>query len=280
MPRRSLTGKPDAMAPRDRGPHYKAVALRTLASLAGGDRRTRTLHLLRTHLRRLQAFLELVGEEDNAEVIAGCVGRLSRLRELQVFEGYLQRIDAPKRDRRKVAERLDALHAKTLGKHVYRKIQAAVKHHALPPVPTTKDWMAARMATLRRRNAEKLRQLIARAEASPRRKVLHELRLTIKTIRYQEEWVLGRPFARPEVIAWLKQAQSVLGAYEDLAAFRKLAAKWALRSGDRIKKDWRRARKKARAVPAGLHAQLDHLAGRRLRLVPARRLPDKPAVAV
>lgn len=280
MRQRAVTGKQHAKAPREQAPHYQSVALRALASLEGGDRRTKTLHRLRTHLRRLQAFLELVGEDDNAQVIAGCVGRLSRLRELQVFQGYLERLKAPEGDRRQVEKRLKALHKKHAARHLYRRLQATVKHHALPPVPTTKDWMATRMAALRRRNAERLRQLIARAEASPRRRVLHNLRLTIKTIRYQEEWALGRPFARPEVIAWLKQAQTVLGHYEDLAEFRKLAAKWELRSEGRIKKDWRRARKKARAIPAGLHAHLDHLAGRKLRLLPARQLPDQPAVAV
>lgn len=273
---------PSATPPRDtrqRAPHYQAVALRALASLEGGDRRMKTLHRLRTHLRRLQAFLELVGEDDNAEVIAGCVARLSRLRALQVFEWYLEQMDAPKRDRKKIGARLEALHARLGRKHVYRKIQGAVKHHALPPVPSSQDWMAARMATLRRRNAERLRQLIAKAESSPRRKTLHNLRLTLKTIRYQEEWALGRPYARPEVTAWLKQAQTALGKYEDLAEFRKLAAAWDLRSAGAIEKAWRRARKRARALPARLLPRLDGLAGRRLRLVPARPLPAKRATA-
>jgi len=252
------------------------VALRALASLAGGDRRAETLHRLRTHLRRLQAFLELVGEEDNAARIAESVSRLSRLRALQVFARYLERLDAPQKDRRKVEARLAALHDTLLSKHLYGKLQGTVKHYALPPVPSSPDWMATRLATQRQRHAERLRQLIARAEASPRRKRLHGLRLAIKSIRYQEEWALGQPYARPAVLAWLKRAQTALGDYEDLAEFRKLAAKWKLRSLPAIEKDWRRTRKRARATPVRLHARLDGLAGQRLRLVPARQRRGQP----
>jgi CHAD domain-containing protein len=123
------------------------------------------------------------------------------------------------------------------------------------------------MATLRRANAEALLRRLDAAEEQPRRKRLHELRLKVKSIRYQEEWALGQPYERPDLISQLKQAQAVLGDYEERAQFRKLAAKLRLKSFERIEKGWRRARERAQAVPVDLRSVAESMTGGRLRLV-------------
>lgn len=252
---------------------YRATVLHTLALLAAGDRRPKTLHRLRTHLRRLQAYLELVGEEENAAIMARCVSRFSRLRTLQVFKPYLDHLGAPGRDRRLVHEQIQAVQRRLKDKHTYRKVERLVEHHALPPTPTSSDWMGRRIIALRRMHADRLRKLIAKTEAEPRRKPLHTLRLTIKFIRYQEEWALGEPYARPDLVAWLKHAQTVLGEYEELAQFRKLTAKLALTSQASVERDWRRARKRARALPARIQERIEALTSKRLRLL----LPRPPS---
>ena len=48
----------------------RSVVLRALDSLSAGHSRQKVLHRLRTHFRRLQAYLELVGEERNAQIMA------------------------------------------------------------------------------------------------------------------------------------------------------------------------------------------------------------------
>ncbi len=92
----------------DRQVRYRAVVLRALARLSAGDTDPMTLHRTRTHLRRLQAYLELVGEARNADTIARCVMRLSKLRMLHVFMHYLKTHDAPRPDRKAAKRRLRA----------------------------------------------------------------------------------------------------------------------------------------------------------------------------
>ncbi|TAJ07355.1 MAG: CHAD domain-containing protein [Nitrospirae bacterium] len=256
---------------QDRAARYRATVLHALALLAAGDRRAKTLHRLRTHLRRLQAYLELVGEEENAAIMARCVSRFSRLRTLQVFKPYLDHLGAPGRDRRLVHEQIQAMQRRLKDKHAYRKVERLVEHHALPPTPASFDWMGRRIIALRRMHADRLRKLIAKTEAEPRRKPLHTLRLMIKSVRYQEEWALGEPYARPDLVAWLKHAQTVLGNYEERAQFRKLAGRLGLKSRRAIEQDWHRARDRARAMPDHLHKRLGTLATTRLRLLPGRR---------
>lgn len=257
----------DFRAGDDRAARYQTVALHALARLSGGDIRPKTVHRLRTHLRRLQAYLELVGEDRNAQIMAKCVSRLSLLRTLQVFERYLARLGASKSDARRIKDRLRRRRAKLDRKQVYRKIERRVRRHALPPTPASPDWMAGRMERLRREHAKTLHDLITEATANSQRKTLHALRLMIKSIRYQEEWALDQAYARPDLVSWLKRAQSVLGDYEERAQFHKLAHTLGLKSYAKIVKDWRRARTRARALPARLTGMIEELAGRRLRLL-------------
>jgi len=257
----------------DRPVRYRAVVLQALARLSDGETDHATLHRTRTHLRRLQAYLELVGEERNADTIARCVVRLSKLRTLHVFAQYLKTHDAPRSDRKTVKRRLRATREKLERAGAYARIERIVRRHALPPTPANPEWLAERMKAARHAHADALRQLVARAGARPRRKTLHRLRLLIKSIRYQEEWALDRPYAMPALVRRLKHVQTVLGDYEDLVQFRKLTRSLGLRSSAIITQHWRKARKRARALPADLVEYLGMTARSRIRLVGSLQAP-------
>ena len=265
----------DLPAEDDRAARYQTVSLHALAKLSAGDVRPKTVHRLRTHLRRLQAYLELVGEDRNAEIMANCASRLSPFRTLQVFERYLSRLRAAPSDIRKVKDCIRKKRVKLDRRQVYLKIERRVRRHALPPTPASPDWMADRMEKLRREHAKSLHELISEAIANPRRETLHALRLKIKPIRYQEEWALDQAYARPEIVGRLKRAQSVLGDYEERAQFRKLARTLHLKSYAKILKDWRRARTRARTLPTKLTGLIGALTGRGLRLVEPGLPPNR-----
>lgn len=261
---------------RDLSSHYQTVSIQALASLAKGDVRPETLHRLRTHLRRLQAFLELVGEDTNACVMADCVSRFSRLRTLQVLEQYLKRIEAPASDVKAVQDRIRSARRKLARKQAYREVERLVRRHAIPPMPAAGNWLAMRMGHLRDLNATALHDLAAKAAARPRRKRLHALRLKIKSVRYQEEWALHEAAGRPALVAWLKKAQTVLGEYEERGQFRKLARTLPLHSARTIEKAWRKARKRARALPEQIIEHVTEIAPRPLRLVRSEQA-EQPA---
>ncbi|HYM38084.1 MAG TPA: CHAD domain-containing protein [Nitrospiraceae bacterium] len=241
---------------KDRPAHYRAVVLHALERLSDGDTRPKTLHRARTNLRRLQAYLELVGEHRNADSIAGCVTRLSKLRTLQVFERYLSKLGAPRFDLKAVKRHFRARQKKLQQKHVYTMIERIVRRQGLQSTQANPAWLAERMQIVRKAHAGALRRLTAEAGIKPRRKMLHQLRLLIKSIRYQEEWALEHPPARSGLIQQLKYAQTVLGDYEDLAQFRKLARALDLRSAEAIDNAWEKARRRARALLACLVERL------------------------
>ncbi len=257
----------DLRAHDERAARYQAVALNALSSLSSGDLRPQTLHRLRTHLRRLQAYLELVGENRDAKTISKCVSRLSRLRTLQAFEQYLTRLGAPESDLWIIRDRIRTTLATLERKDTFWKIEHNMHWHSLSAEPADPDWMPEHLHALRRTNANVLRELTAKANANPRRKTLHALRLRIKSIRYQEEWALDEDYARPVLVNQLKRVQSILGRYEERAQFRKLARALDLESYAQIVKGWRRARTRARAIPHELTGIIEGLSGRRLRLV-------------
>lgn len=261
----------------DRPARYRTVVLQALTRLSGGDENHETLHRARTHLRRLQAYLELVGEDRTAGTIDRCVTQLSKLRTLQVFERYLAKLGAPRSDRKAVTRRLRTAREKLDRARTYPAIERVVRKLASAPPPATTAWLADRMQAARQAHADTLRQLVARIGAKPRRKTLHRLRLLIKSIRYQEEWALDQPYAMPDLVQRLKHVQAVLGEYEDLVQFRKLARVLDLRSSAAIKKQWRRVRTRARALPVNLIAYLGVAAEPRIRLVGSRRTPAQVA---
>lgn len=256
----------------DRPARYREVALKALARLSGGDTDAATLHRARTHLRRLQAYLELVGENRRAASIGRCVARMSKLRMLQVFLHYLKMHDAPRSDRKSVRRRLRATREELARARVYAAIERMVRRQALPAAPMDPARLAELMQAARDAHAEALRRLTARAGTKAGRKLLHRIRLVVKSVRYQEEWALGRPFARRGVIRGLKHTQKVLGDYEDLVHFRKLARSMDLRSLPAITKAWRKARARARSLPATLRARLGLIAG-----YPPRLVENRPA---
>lgn len=257
---------------------YQTIVLHDLNNLAGRDTRPKTLHRLRTHLRRLQAYLELVGEEANATLMADCVSRFSPLRTLQVLDAYLAKLEAPDSDLQAVRDRIQARRERLARTHVYRDVERLVRRHAIPPVPVGQEWLAQRMHHLRELNGIALRELALKASEQPRRKTLHLLRLKIKSVRYQEEWALHEAHARPDMVAWLKHAQAVLGEYEERGQFRKLARKLGLTCSKDIQRDWRHARKRARALPSRLLEKVKTFPPMGLRLVKTDRRESGVAV--
>lgn len=236
----------------ERAARAQTVILQGVTTLSEGDERPETLHRLRTNFRRLQAYFELADKSKEAGAIAQCVSRLSRLRTLQVFQKYLVRKGAAKADVRIVQALVRDHVAKLKEKHVYRKIRQQVWQYASLTTPTIFDGMAGERQVLRYQQGERFQKVLAATIDKPRRKKLHQLRLLIKSIRYQEEWASDRRSARTEFINRLKHIQDVLGKYEELTEFRKLARDLELDAKGQIIKDWRRARRRARALPAQL----------------------------
>jgi CHAD domain-containing protein len=187
---------------------------------------------------------------------------------LQVLARRLKQFDAPRSDRRIVKRRIKAERRKLDRTHAYETLARLVRRQMAAAAPWDADRAAGRIRTARAEHAASLRRLVARAGSAPRRKALHELRLEIKAVRYQEERLSGTAAALPKLVRQLKRVQTVLGEYEDLVQFRRLARELDLRSASRIEKAWRRARTRARAVPAGLAGLLAFLGRPRIQPVP------------
>lgn len=228
--------------------HFQRIVLKTLDRLAAGDGRPKTLHRLRTHLRRLQAFYDMIEQPDRAEVVGDCVSRLSKLRSFHVFHRFLQDHDGPRSDLRMIRSRIRTEEKTLRRSERYHAIQESVRIHPSYPHEMVKPWSASRVALLRRGQEATLRRLLEEARADPRRKRLHALRLAVKTARHQEEWFLDQPYGRARLVKRLKKAQRVLGRYGELVQFRKLARKLRLKSHGTIVKACRRSQKPARAL--------------------------------
>jgi hypothetical protein len=233
---------------------YQKDVLKTLVQLSQGALRRSAVHYLRTRLRRLQALLELSGNERGAVKLARSTSRLSPLRTWQVFEQYLRRAGAPASDLRKVRSARRGAEREIARKQVLRRIHRRLARLGAPQAvrPVHRFTMAHAA------HARTLHTLMEQASHRPRRKILHVLRLTIKTIRYQEELAAQFGWSDLSLLNQLREVQTVLGRYEERAQFRKLARKLNLRSVIAIGKDWRAARKEARIVPARL-PELVHL---------------------
>jgi CHAD domain len=239
--------------------HYDRTARQALRSLANDHDSPKTLHHLRTHLRRLQAYLDLSGDVRQTEILSSCVSELSPLRTLHVFEEYLKRTDARRKDIEEIRRRIAAAADKMRRRRVYENMVSRLNGLQIPPSPSAPHWLQQRLRGARHGHLEALRELMTAASKRPRRRVLHALRLRLKTIRYQEEWAAGKSRRDRTLLSQLKRAQTVLGDYEDLVQFRKLARDLSGRTRTRVKKDWRRARKKARRLASRLQAVVDRL---------------------
>lgn len=227
--------------------------------MSAGDTHPEVLHRLRVNLRRLQAHCELMGEEAKAAQIARCVSKFSHLRSLQVFQQYLSRIEAPRADSAKLQGLILNARAELHHRNSLRKVERCLWKMALTEEGSGNERLSGRLDLLRQVHLHELDNLIQTAIGKPRRKRLHALRLRIKAIRYQEEWALEKRERRSTFLKRLKDVQTTLGEFEELAEFRKLAKQLDFESRPRITKDWRRARKRARALPTHLGWILDHL---------------------
>jgi len=239
---------------------YQATVLRLIRQLMAGHGHADTVHSIRTHCRRLQAVLELCDNDDRAAVMAQSVRRLSRLRALQVFRQYLTKIEAPESDLAAVEAWIVKRERKLSRTQAYHKIEQAVWKQALPTIAPPSRSLRGRLEVLRHEHERRLERLIKAAADEPRRKRLHALRLALKTIRYQTEWLPGRTEPKQALLKRIKQVQGWLGRYEELADFKRWGKGLAVPVRDRIQKDWKRARKRARAVPENLAWLVDALA--------------------
>ncbi len=231
---------------------YQATVLQLVRRVMAGQCSPDRVHAIRTHCRRLQALLELCGDEKRAVVMAHSVRRLSKLRALHVFQQYLRKIEAPAADVAALDLRIVAKQQHLTRTQAYRKIEQAVWKHALPTLTHLNRSLRDRLEVLRHVHGEHLKCLIATALKKSRRKHLHALRLALKTIRYQTEWLPGRRGPKRMLMKRIKQVQALLGRYEELADFRQWGTELDLTMQARIRKDWKRARKRARSVPAEL----------------------------
>lgn len=237
----------------------QSTVLRLLRQVIGGDEHADTIHAIRTHCRRLQALLELCGDDDRAAAMADCVGRLSRLRALQVFRQYLIRHDAPHKDLAWVEERISRKTSKLIRTEAYHKIEQVVWKQALPGIASPAHSFSRRLDELRHEHERRLKRLIAAAFDKPKRKRLHALRLALKTIRYQTEWLPGRAATKQELLSHLKRVQTLLGKYEEMADFHRWSKQLSRPLRMRITKDWKRARKRARQTPGEMSWLVDAL---------------------
>jgi len=243
---------------------YQATVLRLIRHAMAGDGTADTIHSIRTHCRRLQAVLELCNNRDRAAMMARTVSRLSRLRALQVFRQYLMKIEAPESDITAVEAWIVEREHKLTRAQTYRKIEQAVWKQALPMITPPGLSLKHRLEVLRHEHERLLSRLIEKALEKPRRKRLHALRLALKTIRYQTEWLPGQAAAKQDGLKRIKQVQALLGRYEEMADFRRWGKRLNLTVQARIERDWKRARRRARRVPEELSWLLDALAAGRL----------------
>src|SRR5436309_2802846 len=207
-----------------------------------------TVHRLRTHLRRLQAYAEFLQRPRIAARLAECVSWLSDLRALYVFQQFLRRrgasvldrsrVDAAVRDEERAVARAGypgAIRTRLAGLSVLRMRRPSA-------------FLAERLASLGQERAARLHAALRGLSPEATRKELHRLRLLIKSLRYQEEIALEAGRGDPRTVAALKRLQRTLGDYCDRDQFRRLAKKMNLECQSEMKKEYRRYRQRARAA--------------------------------
>jgi len=207
-----------------------------------------TVHRLRTHLRRLQAYAELVQRPKTASSLAKCVTRLSRLRTLDVFRRYLRRRRADAEDVRRVVWALREEETKVAHAGYVEAVRTLLERTPIARLHRPDDFLAARLESLSREHAARLSAALRGLSAEAKRKELHRLRLLVKALRYQEEIALETVWGNPRSVAALKRLQRTLGDYCDRDQFRRLARKMKLACRGEMQKEYRRYRKLARAA--------------------------------
>jgi CHAD domain-containing protein len=204
-----------------------------------------TVHKLRTHLRRLQSYAELLEHNKAAKRLGEAVSWFSDLRSLNEFLRYLRRHDAATKDIKRVEtvmakEREDV--RKTDRASAVRSLldQITIESLARPP-----EFVKKRLKQLQIENRPVLRRAFQELPSKPSRKELHRLRLLIKSLRYQQEIAVEMRWGNPQTVKALKRLQTLLGDYTDRHQFVRLAKESRLRCCSAIKKDRRRAYKRA-----------------------------------
>ena len=129
---------------------YQSTVLRLVRQLKAGTGHADTVHAIRIHCRKLQALLELSGDETRAAGMAKSVRRLSKLRALQVFRQYLIKIDAAESDMAVVEAWIVERKQKLSRTQAYSKIEQVVRKQALPaiaspPIPSPPTLMSCVM---------------------------------------------------------------------------------------------------------------------------------------
>lgn len=207
-----------------------------------------TVHKLRTHLRRLQAYAEF----SERPVIAGrldhCVRWLSGLRGLDVFQRYLRRRGSVFQDLGRVGEALREEERSVAHAGYLSAIRAVLATTSIVRIRRPASFMTARLASLGRDQAVRLVDALSGLSPEATRKELHRLRLLVKSLRYQEEIAQNTVWGDPQRLTALQRLQRTLGDYCDLDQFRRLAKKMDLMSRNEIKKEYRRCRTRARAA--------------------------------
>ncbi|MDO8547619.1 MAG: CHAD domain-containing protein [Nitrospirales bacterium] len=207
-----------------------------------------TVHRLRTHLRRLQAYAELMQCPQAASSLAKGVMWLSRLRALDVFLRSLRRRRGADDDVRCVAWALREEETKVAHTGYVEAIRALLERTSLARMRGPDDALAMRLELLGREHADRLSDALRGLSAKAKRKELHRLRLLVKSLRYQEEIILETSWGSRPSVAALQRLQRTLGDYCDRDQFRRLAGKMKLACRGEMQKEYRRYRKLTRAV--------------------------------
>lgn len=207
-----------------------------------------TVHRLRTHLRRLQAYAELMQRPKAAGALAKGVTWLSRLRTLDVFHRYLRRRCAGAEDVRCVAWALREEETKVAHAGYVEVIRALLERTSIVRMRRPDDFLAMRLESLGCAHADRLSAALRGLSAEAKRKELHRLRLLVKSLRYQEEIALETAWGNPPSVAALQRLQRTLGDYCDRDQFRRLARKMKLACRGEMQKEYRRYRRLARAA--------------------------------
>ena len=229
---------------------YQSTVLQLVGRLISEEEPPEVVHAIRTHIRRLQALLELYGDADNARLMARKVRRLSKLRALQVFRQYLITIDACPSDLALVDARIHKQVQKLRQAAAYEKIAQAVRDYAIPSATESDLFLLERLESVRHDHQQRCRRLIEAARDSPTRKRLHALRLRLKTIRYQREWFAQQT---DRIGRFSNNSFACRGCWEHTKS---LISRWGKRLSatvqKQIRKEWKKSRKRARAASGDL----------------------------
>jgi len=235
-----------AAAMEKRAAEYHARSVAFAHALRKPPFHPETVHRLRTHLRRLQAYAEFLRRPLVARRLAQNVKWLSRLRTLDVFRRYLRRRKAAARDLRRVAWALREEEKMVTSAGRLEEISSMLAKMTVARVRRPMAFVENCLSTLRQESSKQLAAALRKLSPEATRKELHRLRLLVKSLRYQEEIALETAWGDRRRVEAFKRLQRTLGDYCDRDQFRRLAKKMDLACRREIKKEYRQYQKKAR----------------------------------